>query len=161
MMVLWNPTNETIEPVFHGITYTFKPGEKQKVEDACGKHILNAYTQRGMTVLEYGDEKREQEIGEKARRRNREFKIKQVETYNQTNESRKMQGQSYLTPPDKVREYADELGIELNAPYLVRDKDREEMDRMVKENDGLRNLLASMNDRMAKMEEALNKNKGR
>jgi hypothetical protein len=137
-----------MEAVYQGRVYQFPSGHREKMEDSCAKHILTAFSPRGMVSLEYGDEKREDEIGAKGRDINRQFKIKQIETYNQTNEARKMQGASFLTPPPQVRKYAEELGIALNQPYVVKDKDREAMSALEKENNELKERLSKMEGMM-------------
>jgi len=149
MILVWNPTNEDMAPVYQGRVYSFPSGHKEEMEDACAKHILTAFGQRGITFLKYGDT--EDDIGSKARKINREFKIRQVETYNQTNEGRKTQGASYLTPPAMVRKYAEELGIALNQPYVVRDKEREASDALVAENKELKSRLSALEGMLQKL----------
>jgi hypothetical protein len=101
------------------------------VDDAKGRHILNQLGPRGLTSLEYGDDSDDGKIkkqkGEAGRRRNREFKLKQIERYNQDNEARKAQHQAYVKPPEHIEAYASELGVGLIAPYQVQDSKNEEI----------------------------------
>jgi len=121
-IMLYNPTNERFEMQFGGVSMTMKPNAKLEVEDACGNHLLNAFGQRGLCKLFYDcDEKKIKEDGKK---RNFEFKKKQVIEYNQRNENRKQMGLPYLPATDKVKEYAVDLQLELLEPYSVRDEER-------------------------------------
>ena len=87
-VVLWNPTNEDFDMQYAGRSFTLKSGQKATVNDACANHLLNAFGPRGLTFLSYGDDEKDIEI--KAKERNYEFKKRQVQVYNQTNEQRKL-----------------------------------------------------------------------
>lgn len=148
--LLWNPTNEKLEHAYSGITYFFAPGEKKRVEDNCGKHLLHNLDIRGLTVLELDEDGKvdEEKVKVDALARNRAFKTRMVSEFNQRNESRKQQGMSYLTPTAKVQEYAVELGLGLLELFTVKDaereaaaRDRNEAQRLKEENQMLKTNL--------------------
>lgn len=134
-IILYNPTNEELKGMSGGIDLILPPepekGHMVKVDDAKGRHILNQLGPRGLTSLEYGDDsdggKIKLQKAEAGRRRNREFKMKQIERYNQDNEARKAQHQAYVKPPPHIEAYAKELGEGLIAPYQVQDHKNKEI----------------------------------
>ncbi len=121
-MILFNPTNDVLKKYYIGLEVILKPGEKLKVSDACGRHVLNSMARRGMMSLEYGDN--EKEVARIGIKRNIEFKRKQVLDWNLQNEARKQTNRPYLNPTEEVRRYAEELGLELMEPYALT-QDRE------------------------------------
>lgn len=139
-IILFNPTSEDLERDYAGsrtvIPAFGKPGHKVKVEDAKGKHLLNALGPRGLTSLEYGDEADsgviEAQKAEDGRQRNLDFKRKQVARYNQDNEARKAQQMAYMDPPKQIKEYAKEIGVGLIEPYQVADIKNEEIAELKK-----------------------------
>jgi hypothetical protein len=145
--MLWNPTNEEMSYGFSGITYFFKPGERKKVDDACGKHLLHNLGIRGLTVLEYGCD--EEAIKRDAIERNREFKKKMIIDFNQRNEIRKQTNFPYLYPSAQMKAYALELGIGLLEPFTVRDAEHEAYAKLQAENEMLKDRLAGMDHKMA------------
>ena len=124
-MMLFNPTNESLDMMYAGRGIVLDPGEKLKVEDAAGRHLLNAFAPRGLCALEFGDD--EGAAAEGGRERNLEFKKRMVMNHNQGNVARKQQGLSYRTPIKAVKEYAKELGLTLDEPYAVRDKEHDRL----------------------------------
>jgi hypothetical protein len=90
------------------------------MEINCAKHVLNAYGQRGLTSLNHGDD--EERIGKDAIQRNLDFKRKQVFEHNTRNEQKRQMGMAWIPPSKKIREYADELGVELNEPAPLKEK---------------------------------------
>lgn len=145
--MLWNPTNENLSYAFGGITFFFNPGEKRKVEDAAGKHLLHNLGIRGLTVLDYDcDEKK---IGADAIERNRDFKKKMVVDYNQRNETRKQTNFPYLAPTKEVKAYAIELGMGLLEPFTPRDPEREGMASMQAEISALKRIIEGLSKNMA------------
>ena len=52
-MMLFNPTSEQFEMQYGGKTILLGSGAKLKVEDAAAKHLLNAFTPRGLCSLEF------------------------------------------------------------------------------------------------------------
>src|SRR5512137_965001 len=108
---IWNPTNETMTMQFEGRTFIMKPDSFEKVTESCGKHLLTGFGPRGLTSLEHGDD--EAKVRADALSRNRDFKLKQVIDYNRRNESRKQMNLPFLIPPDYIKDYAKELGIDL------------------------------------------------
>ncbi|MFH1625669.1 MAG: hypothetical protein ABID54_11030, partial [Pseudomonadota bacterium] len=127
-MVLYNPTNEMFRITFGGKSFLLK-GElcldkreastKVKVTDACGRHSINELGPRGLMVLDFGDD--EYEVGKQGQEINRQFKIRQIEYYNQQNEQRKAIGLPFNSPTKVIIEYAREMGLKLSEPYRVED----------------------------------------
>jgi hypothetical protein len=131
-VTIWNPTNEDFAMQYAGRSFTLASGEKEEVNEACANHLLNSFGQRGLTFLKYGDD--EQDVGDKAKERNKEFKKRQVQIYNQTNEQRKLTRLGYLPPSQKLKEYALELGVELIEPYTMKDEEKAAISRSIVEN---------------------------
>jgi len=157
--MLWNPTNEELSYQFGGITFFFAPGQKRKVEDAAGKHLLHNLGIRGLTVLDYDCD--ENKLGIEAIERNRDFKKKMVIEYNQRNEQRKQTNFPYLYPTPEVKAYAIELGMGLLEPFTPRDAEREGIASMKAENDSLKESLANLTKQMAFLTEIVtNQNQG-
>ena len=149
--MLWNPTNEELSYQFGGISFFFHPGEKRKIEDAAGKHLLHNLGVRGLTVLDYDcDEKK---IEADAIERNRDFKKKMVIDFNQRNEQRKQTNFPYLYPTKEVKAYAIELGLGLLEPFTPRDAEREGIASMKAENESLKDTLANLTKQMAALTE--------
>ena len=158
MIFLWNPTSEDFGLTYGGLSYTLAAGKRLKVEEAMGNHALNALGSRGLTKLifdEDGHSVAEEQIGADALERNKEFKIKQVVTYNERNERRKASGQPYDTPTPIVKKYAVELGIELLQPYNMATGEVGKIGELSRENaelkeqarkqgEDIRNLLETM-----------------
>ena len=141
-MMLWNPTNETFDMQYAGISIAMEPGEKQIFAIKCATHLLNGYGQRGLTSLVYGAD--EEKVGADAKSRNLAFKKKQVVEYNQRNEHRKASGMGYLPPTEEVKKYALELGLKLLEPYTVRDEEREKISETANENAALKAEVAEL-----------------
>ena len=120
MIVVYNPTNEDLKGWHIGIEFTIPSGAKQKLEDATAKHLLNHLGPRGLMMLEYGDQEREEQIAAEGIRINREFKKKQIRVYNEINEQRKATGLPYNKPTKEVVRYSNELGILLVEPYSMK-----------------------------------------
>lgn len=153
--LLWNPTNEELNHQYSGITYFFAPGEKKKVNDNCGKHLLHNLDARGLTVLEFDDNGKvdEEKVKADALARNKAFKARMVSEFNQRNETRKQVGLAYLAPTDKIKEYAIELGLGLLELFTVKDvereaaaRDRDEASRLREENDKLKTTLSDLSE---------------
>jgi len=134
---------------YAGRSFTLFRGEKEEVNEACANHLLNAFGQRGLTFLKYGDD--EAEVGEKAKERNIEFKKRQVTLYNQTNEQRKLTRLGFLSPTQKLKDYALELGIELLEPYTLKDEEKAAISKSTVENEDLRKKLVAQEVEMAEM----------
>ena len=148
-IMLYNPTNENMDMQYAGISIRMEPGEKQLFALKCASHLLNAFGQRGLTSLEYGAD--EGKVAEAARKRNEEFKKKQVVEYNQRNENRKQMGMGYLPPTEEVKKYAIELGLKLLEPYAVRDEERSEIAQAKAQNSELQAKLAAQANEMAEL----------
>lgn len=153
--VLWNPTDrlgEKFQEVFSGhylgVGTKIDPGKKIKVDDARARHLLNTLSIRGLVSLDYGDDSNLDTIAEEALKRNRDFKIKQVNEHNERNEARKAIGLPFLIPTPTLRLYAEELGEDLVQPYRVKDQDRGRVTELEKENAVLREQINSMNEKL-------------
>ena len=161
-LTLWNPTNEMLEMQYAGVSMSMEPGERETFDITCAKHLLNTHGQRGLTSLNYGITKEEEErIGKEAIERNLSFKRKQITDYNVRNENRKNMGLGYLTPGKKMREYALELGIELMEPYAPRDAERVRINEMTTRNVELETMVAEMMKQVNALTEEVRKSKGK
>ena len=155
-ITLFNPTNEDFKAQYGGSSFIIPAypdeGHMVRVDDAKGNHILNQFGPRGLTSLDYGDEGDVKEKkAEDGRRRNLEFKRKQVSIYNRDNESRKARQLEYIDPPDFIKEYAKEIGVGLIAPYEVADIKNEEIAQLRAEKNEMKGML----DKQAKQIEDL------
>lgn len=146
MITLFNPTNETLSMMFAGITYVMEPprapSHKLQVEDACGKHLLNAFAQRGLCQLVFGDS--EELVARDGISRNLEFKKTQIMRYNSNNEQRKMQGLGYMPPTKELKRYSVELAIGLLEPYSMKDAELASIANARTENAALKTELETM-----------------
>ncbi len=160
MIILFNPTNETLNMMYAGVAIVMEPSpektHKMQVEDACGKHLLNAFAQRGLCQLIFGDD--EKTVAQAGISRNLEFKKLQIIRYNANNEQRKMAGLGYMPPTKELKRYSVELGIGLLEPYSIKDAElasiasarsenlalKAELETMRKENDETRTQLAKL-----------------
>lgn len=121
--VLFNPTNEDLDAQYIGETTIIPAGTKKKVDDKRARHILNVLGSRGLMTLDYGDEgENEKTKAEVGRRRNHQFKLKQVLRFNQQNEARQAQRLPYQDPTEQIADYAEEVGVPLLQPYRVEDE---------------------------------------
>lgn len=157
MITLWNPTDETFEMQFEGRMYRLEPEGKVKVSEPCGKHLLTGFGQRGLTSLEYGDEGRVDNIRDDALSLNRTFKTRQVVEYNQRNESRKQMNMPFLMPPDHIRRYAKDLGIELLAPFSIRSEENARIQQLTDLNEKLSAALDSRDTQVSRLTETTEK----
>jgi hypothetical protein len=147
MLFLWNPCNEPLPFQYSGLSYTLEAGKRMKVDEAMGNHVLNSMGSRGMTRLVFDDEGKsinEEQIAADAIERNKDFKIRQVYVYNERNERRKAAGQAYDPPTKQVKDYAAALGIQLLKPYDMQDAEKGQIGQLTKENQDLRDTLATV-----------------
>ncbi len=147
--MLWNPTNEDFPMQYAGRSFTLHSGERIEVNEKCANHVLNAFGQRGLTFLKYGDD--EKTVGEEAIARNMDFKRAQVSRYNEMNEQRKLSRLGSLAATPILKKYALELGVELLAPYTLRDEEKEAIAKSTVENEILKQRLAKQDEEMAEM----------
>ena len=122
-IVLFNPTNEFFRGNWAGRSFPIPPDKKIKVDDSCGKHVLNEYGPRGLCALDYGDQDKIEEIARDGLERNMAFKKKQIVDHNQKNAERKAIGLPHLVSSRKIIEYAKELSIKLIEPYNIDEGD--------------------------------------
>lgn len=156
-VVLYNPTNETMRVTFAGRNFKLDPESKVKVDDACGKHILNEYSQRGLCSLDYGDESKILEIAKAGRETNTAFKIRQIENYNEQNEARKAIGLPFNPATKTLIEYARELSLVLSQPYKVDDTVARRSKELEAENIELKERLDYVQAQHNKLAEKMNK----
>lgn len=145
--ILLNPTDEILEGFHIGERYKFKPNDKMKVSDRAGRHLMTHLSNRGLTILEYGDD--EKEKAEEGLERNQAFKMKQISNFNQLNEANKIQGLPYATPPKMVDQYAKEMGVDLKQPYIVENVQMQNQNEIKNEN-------AELKEQMAELQKQLN-----
>jgi hypothetical protein len=152
-MVVLNPTNEDLDMQFKGVSFTIKAGEKATLSASAANHVLNSFGQRGLSYLPFGAD--EAKITEDGKKRNEDFKRRQVIEFNVRNENRKNMNMGYLPAIDKVKEYALELGLELMQPYAPRDAERVKLNEQTDELSELRKsqaeLLQKVNELMMKL----------
>jgi len=154
MIFLWNPTQEDMHFSYGGLSYVINAGKRMKVEEAMGKHVLNNLTARGMSKLIFDDDGRsvdEDKIAADAIERNKEFKIRQVVSYNERNERRKASGQPYDVPTKEVKQYAAELGIDLLQPYTMAEGEKGQIGKLSQENQDLRSQVNALATQMQEL----------
>jgi cell division protein FtsB len=118
--VVANPTNEDFDMQYAGVSFTIKSGEEKTMAINAANHILNSFGPRGLVwVMPDADKEK---IFEAGRRINKEFKHRQVTEFNVRNENRKHMKMGSLTPSDKIKEYAAELGLKLEDSYAQVDQ---------------------------------------
>jgi hypothetical protein len=158
MIFLWNPTSENLPFQYAGLSYTIEAGKRMKVDEAMGNHVLNSMGPRGLTRLVFDDDGKsinEEQIAADAIERNKEFKIRQVYVYNETNERKKAAGQAYNPPTKQVRQFAAELGIKLLQPYEMAEMEKEQIGKLTEENQELRNSIGVLTKQMTEMMEMI------
>lgn len=148
-MVVLNPTNEDLDMQFSGVSFSLKAGQKMVLAEHAAKHVLNAFGPRGLTYLAFGAD--EEALSADGKRRNKEFKIKQLTEFNIRNENRKNMNLGYLPPSEKIKEYAAEMGIELMQPYAPRDLERTKMNAQDDEIMTLRRSNADLAEKVNKL----------
>ena len=119
---LFNATNEDLEAQHIGVTTIIKKfpekGHMVLVDDAKARHLLNILAPRGLTTLDYGDEgDAKKKKAAEGRKRNKEFKIKQIVDFNQNQQQNEANKISYSHPTEALKQYSDELGLDLIKPY--------------------------------------------
>jgi len=132
--VLFNPTNEDFDAQYVGVTYDIVAGGKLKVDDKAARHILNTLGPRGLMSLDFGDEgEGEAKKAKLGRRRNHEFKRKQVIRFNAENSKRETSRLPPQEPSEQMSDYADEVGIKLLQPYRPEGEESEKIGRLSQE----------------------------
>lgn len=139
--VLFNPTNETLKAQHQGVDVILAPypesGHILKVDSARARHILNILSPRGLTTLEYGDDRddgaKKKAKAESGRERNKAFKRKCVIDFNQLNQGNEQRKLDYIHPGEQLKEYANELGIKLVQPYSAPDEGAEKISGLMDE----------------------------
>lgn len=117
---LFNPTNENLTGQYGGRTITVEAnGGRIKVDDSCGRHLLNFLGDRGLTFLEIDTDVAK--AAKDAVARNRAFKKRMVAEYNQSQEQRKQVGMSFMPATKEIKAYAAELELVLSEPYSIRE----------------------------------------
>lgn len=158
--VLFNCTDrlgeEFAEPFvgqYLGLEVRIDPGQKLKVSDPTARHILNVFAPRGLISLDYGDD--EEKRAEEALERNRAFKIKQINDYNEKNEARKHQGLPYLWPHKQIKVYAKEFGAKLIESYKIDDAQIKKTEALEKENTDLKTQMSELMKEFSELKDLL------
>lgn len=169
MLFLWNPTDQDIKYQYGGLSYTLKgqcdefpDGQKKKVEEAEGRHVLNEFTAKGMTKLVFDDNGKvinEEQVKVDAIERCKNFKIKQITDYNRMNMQLKAGNKPYAMPTETVRKYAVELGIELLKPYEMAEGEKGQLGKLTSENQELKESVAVLTKQMVEMMEMIKNSK--
>ncbi len=162
--VLFNPTHkldkkfqEIFKGQYLGKGIRVEPGQKLKVPDATARHLLNELAPRGLISLEYGDEEKVEEIAKEGLERNREFKVRQLNDFNEKNSARKHMGLPYLWPTPTLKLYAEEIGVKLVESYQVDDAQLQKVNTLETENKDLRDQMKEMNEKMNQILEQMTK----
>jgi len=154
-MVLYNPLDQLGEYAEDFITHymgkgiKIRAGEKIKFPDPAAKHILTEFSPRGLVVLDYDDAGNEEKRAKEGIEKNREFKLRQLNVFNETNEARKHTGLPYLWPKDHIKKYAKEFGLKLTESYRVDDTHLAREKTLMDENAQLRKQFKELMDMMA------------
>jgi len=146
-VIVFNPTNEEFRTQHIGEDIVLPPNSTAKMNDARAKHVLNSLGPRGLMSLEFGDEiepKRQQGI-----ERNLEFKKRQVQRHNQQNEAQKRAGRPWIPPPEHIKAYAKELGLELIEPYSEKADERGMVQVLISQNQQQQAQMAQLQSQMA------------
>jgi len=150
MAIVCNFTPDEIEWQHVGIIGVLKPGDIKEFPDARAAHILNQFGPRG--VLRYSleddpDKKREESI-----RIYKRFWMHQITTFNQSNEAKKNEKLPYSFPTEQLKEKAEEMGIELIAPWTSQPKtDSAQVAELKAENKELRTLVDELKKNQEEM----------
>jgi cell division protein FtsB len=72
-------------------------------------------------------------------------------TYNQMNEARRQQNQSYMEVPPQIQAYADELGVGVIMPYNIKDDERAELATLRAERDEDKKEMKDLRDMIARL----------
>ena len=132
--VLFNPTNEDFDAQYIGVTYAIEAGGKIKVDDKAARHILNVLGPRGLMDLDFGDEgEGERKKAEIGRKRNHDFKRKQVIRFNAENSKRETSRLPPQEPSEQMSDYADAVGIALLQPYRPENEQSEKIGKLTQD----------------------------
>lgn len=162
--VLFNPTHkldkkfqESLDGFYMGRKIDVGPGKKVKVQDGAARHLLNELGPRGLISLDYDDAGNEEERAKEGLERNRAFKIKQLNDFNEKNAARKHRGLEYLWPTVTIKLYAEEIGVKLVESYQIDDAQLQEVQRLKGENTALKEQMTEMNEKMTQILDQLAK----
>lgn len=141
---------------YAGRSLSLVPDEKiAGINEACKNHLINEFGRRGLVALGYSDSGHEDEIAAKAKEINKRFKKEQVIRYNEDNASRRLKNLGGVSPSKKVKEYALELGIRLDEPYVVNDVEKEAIAKTSVENEVLKQKLAAQQTEMDELKKMM------
>jgi len=135
---LFNPTNEVLEAQHIGVTTRInkypEKGHMVLVDDAKARHLLNILAPRGLTTLDYGDEgEAKKKKAAEGRKRNKEFKIKQIVDFNQLQQQNEAKKIPYSYPTKQLKGYSDEVGLDLIAPYELPNLEKKKISKLKEE----------------------------
>lgn len=154
---LFNPTNEDLEAQHIGVTTRIvkfpEKGHMVLVDDAKARHLLNILAPRGLMSLDFGDEgDAKKEKAKEGRKRNKDFKMKQIMDFNQLNQANEARKVPYAYPSNELKEYSDEMGIELIAPYALPNVEKGKISKLKEELDGKNVRLEQQAKQMTDMQ---------
>lgn len=152
-MIVANFTPEPIEWMHMGANGTLVPGKVEPFPDNRGRHILNKFGPRGLVELEFGDDvpKRQQD----ALKIYKAFWMRQVTIFNQDNERRKNTNREYVTPTKQLLQHAEELGIQLEGPWSIKQTGSAETKTLRDENLELRGQVGILMEQMKGLVDSL------
>lgn len=162
-MHIHNPTNEKMTEMYGGVPFVFPPESTTPVDNkAAANHIINTMGARGLVLLEYGDDTKQQD-GKTVKEikaaagivANKAFKRDQVIAHNQDNEERKQTMRPYVKPTTQIIRYAEEFGIKLLRPYEADDLQAQEMNRIRLENDNMKDMVRTQGKQITELLEAI------
>ena len=116
-MLLCNFTPDDVEWQHGGIFGTLKSGEIEEFADNRANFIANKWGPRG--ILRWTLDSDEEAVRAKAMKIYKGFWNRQITNFNQHNEANKNERKPYVFPPEQLVGKAEEMGIELIAPYKV------------------------------------------
>lgn len=162
--VLHNPTGrlekkfqEIMKGQYLGKGIRIEAGQMLKVPDATARHLLNELAPRGLMSLDYGDEDHIDELVKEGLERNRAFKVKQLNDFNEKNSARKHMGLPYLWPTSTLKLYAEEIRVKLVESYQVDDAQLQKVKGLEEENKTLKDQMTEMNEKMNQILEQITK----
>lgn len=153
-MLIANFTPDEIEWIHAGIHGFLKPGDIEEFPDNRGNHILNQNGRRGILRYKLGSD--DDQVRKEAMAIYKKFWMHQVTVYNQNNEARKNENKPYTYPTDQLRDKAEELGIELVAPWkMVEKTESAQVSELKAKNKELESQIQALKSGQDKMMELL------
>jgi hypothetical protein len=156
-MVILNPTDESIEVKWAGLTHVLEPDSRNIFKDKDGKQIIHNYNNRGLVELNYGDEGEiELRKIKEGRQKYNEFWTKQIVNHNQINEERQQANRPFIRPKPELVYHSKRLGYKLIEPYKVEDPHNKELSLLMEQNRELKKKGEQKDAALATMQEQIN-----